>query len=398
MAKSRYETIANDLKSLGYSFRVNDLDEMLEYLVSTGQWLPFSKFTDAEIRTKMRELGYGVRGKKKPGLGEVEDCVLVMANDNRYNPIRDYLTNLSKVDYQPSTKGPYVIEQFSRFFDNPDGMFGRWLFKWMTGAIAKALQAARNPMFILVGAQKTGKSFFSQWLCPVNDHFLRDSINPDDKDSHLRLTDHFVWEVEELGATTRRADVESLKAFVTRDWVKKRPAFGKQLVRKPALCSFVGTVNNDGAGFLNDFTGTTRFLSCEVNSIDFDYTITDVNLLWAEAYHYYRTVPGCWELTHEEELKQAEINRTYEVPSALEEVITDLYDITGERSHFIVTSDLKQSLALHYRITSEQMFYRELARVLTRLGCNRGREAYSENSQNRRGWSGLKRKPRQNIE
>lgn len=394
MAKSRYQTISDDLKTLHYKFRVNDLDEMLEYWVSTGRWMPFSKFTDAEIRTKMRELGYGVRGRKKPGLGEVEDCILVMANEARYNPIRDYLTSLDKVDYQPSSHGPYVIEQFARFFDNPDGMFGRWLFKWMTGSIAKAIEAARNPMFILVGAQKTGKSYFAKWLCPLPDHFLRDNINPDDKDSHLRLTDHFVWEVEELGATTRRADVESLKAFVTRDWVKKRPAFGKQLVRKPALCSFVGTVNNDGAGFLNDFTGTTRFLSCEVNEIDFDYTITDVNLLWAEAYHYYRTVPGCWELTHDEELKQAEINKAYEVPSALEEVISDLFDVTLDDGDFVTTFELKQILALHYRITSEQMFHRELARVLTRSGCRRGRLAYKKDQPHGRGWKGLKKKRR----
>lgn len=399
MAKKNkiYESILKDFLALEWDFRVNDLDDTLEFKnsVSNGGWEPVSRYTEALIRTDMRELGYGVQGKKKPGFRAMEDTVLTRANDQRYNPILDYFSSLDG-RYKASPNGPYMNELFAKFFTNSDNMFGRWLFRWMVGTIAKAHHGQRNPMLILVGPQKAGKSWFCEWICPVKDYFLRDSINPDDKDSHIRLTDHLVWEVEELGATTRRADVESLKAFVTRDRVKKRPAYGKQLVSKPALCSFIGTVNFDGAGFLNDYTGTTRFLACEVGEIDFDYTITDVDDLWGEAYWYYKNVPGSWKLTPEEEAIQEQINKAYEVPSALEDVITELYHITEGRQHFVATHDLKIVLGQYYRITSDQMFNRELSRELTKLGCEKGRASYTEGGEHRRGWFGLHRKAQTN--
>lgn len=387
--KSRYQKIVDDLKSEKWDFRVNDLDEGLEYSLSKGGWMLVNKYTESRFRTQLRELGYGVRGKKKPSFTEVDDVIHTLADEQRYNPIRDYFPTLEG-KYEPGDNGPYVNRQFAKFFTNPDRMFGTWLFKWMVGAIAKIEQGQRNPMLVLVGPQKQGKSWFAEWICPVKEYFLRDSINPDDKDSHIRLTDHFIWEVEELGATTRRSDVESLKAFITRDKVKKRPAYGKQLISKPALCSQIGTVNNDGSGFLNDFTGTTRFLSCEVREIDFDYTITDVNLLWAEAYWFYKNVPTAWELTPEQEAKQSEINRAYEVPSALEEVITELYIITGDKMDFITTSEIKGAVALKYRIPGEHIFHRELARVLTRLGAEKARGSYKKDQEHKRGWSGLR--------
>lgn len=389
---TQYQTIIDALKSIGYDFRVNDLDDMLEYSVSNGGWTPVSKFTRSEIRTDMRELGYGIRGKKKPGLSAVEDAILKRANANRYNPILDYFDSLDVASYEPSPDGPYRIPLLAKLFQNPDGMFGVWLFKWMVGAIAKIKEGGRNPMLILVGPQKAGKSFFCQWICPVDEHFLRDSINPDDKDSHLRLTDHVVWEVEELGATTRKADVESLKAFVTRDQVKKRPAYGEQIVSKQALCSFIGTVNHDGAGFLNDFTGTTRFLACQVHKIDFVYSqMTAIDDLWVEAMWYYRNVPKSWQLSPEQEATQARINAAFEVPSALEEVIDDWFEITCSDDDFMTTHDIKTVLVGNYRIGNEQMFNRDLARVLTKLGCTRGRAAYDSDQPHRRGWKGLKK-------
>jgi predicted P-loop ATPase len=42
----------------------------------------------------------------------------------------------------------------------------------------------------------------------------------------LRRCNAWVWEISEIGATTRRADVESLKAFVTGTTSKERKAYG----------------------------------------------------------------------------------------------------------------------------------------------------------------------------
>ncbi|MCB0208025.1 MAG: hypothetical protein KDJ52_01770 [Anaerolineae bacterium] len=390
--KSQSELIQDDLKQLGYDFRINDLDDGLEFssVSMGGKWLRLTDVFEAVIRTQLRDQGYGKKGK--PGLAAVRDTITTWANRNRYNPIKSYFETLAS-KYQPVESGAYEIPSIAVYFENPDGMFKDWLFKWMVGSIAKLFDGQRNPMLVLVGPQNMGKSFFTEWLCPVKGHFLRDSINPDDKDSHIRLTDVFLWEVEELGATTRRADIESLKAFITRDEVKKRPAYGRHRVDKPATCSFIGTVNHDGAGFLNDPTGSTRFLSCEINAINFDYSKdVDVNKLWSEAFWYYKHVPGSWKLDEWQRAKRNEINALYEVPSALADVISDLYEVTGSGQDFVATQEIRSAIDLHYKVSNEQLFYRELKRVMKRLEVQDARGSYSNGDEHRRGYKGIKRR------
>lgn len=387
---SRYQTVVDDLTKRGWNFRINDLNDGLEYSVSNGGWLLCSDVIEAVIRTDMREEGYGVSGSGKPGYSAMRDAYMTLAHKQRYNPIKEYFLSLEG-KYQPN-KTPYVNELFCRFFTNPDGMFSTWLFRWMTGAIAKVFDGQRNPMLVLDGPQDMGKSSLVEWLCPLKNHFIRDSINPDDKDSHLLLADMLVWEVEEADSTTRRSDASMLKAFLTRDTVKKRPAYGRHRIEKPALCSFMGTINFDGSGFLVDTTGNTRFLICLITAIDFDYVITDLNLLWAEAYWYYKNTPQAWKLTPEEAERRDQINAEYEVPSALEEVINNLYVITNEPGDFVATADLKTQVSQYYRVTSEQLFHRELARVMTKLNLSPGRSKFSVGDGHKRGWVGLQRR------
>lgn len=398
-SQSRYKIIIDDLISQGWDFRINDLDESLEYCknsVSKGGWQRCTDVIEAVIRTEMRELGYGVSGSGKSGYSAMRDAYMTLAHTQRYNAIKDYLVGLEG-KYEPGLN-PYVNEHFCKHFENPDGMFSTWLFRWMVGAIAKVFQGQRNPMLVLDGPQDMGKSWLVEWLCPIKGHFIRDSINPDDKDSHLRLADMFIWEVEEADSTTRRADASALKAFITRDQVKKRPAYGRHRIDKPSLCSFIGTINFDGSGFLVDTTGNTRFLVCLIIDIDFLYTLTDVDLLWAEAYWYYQNVNQSWQLTKDEEQTRDRINAAYEVPSALENVINELFIITHDDRYFLSTSDIKSAVSLHYRIPSEQMFHRELARVLTKKGLKPARSSFRSGEGHRRGWKGITRRPENDIE
>ena len=99
--------------------------------------------------------------------------------------------------------------------------------------------------------------------------FSDSSINPDDKDDKLKAMQTWVWEVEELGSTIRRADVESLKSFLTCNVFSVRPAYGRHDVAEPGLASFIGTLNQS-AGIFNDATGSRRFMTTTLTSIHFD--------------------------------------------------------------------------------------------------------------------------------
>lgn len=388
--KSKYQLIVDDLKALELDFRINDLNEALEVFYR-GQWQRLTDTLVSVIKTDLREVGYG--RKKKGPIGPVQDAWVKLAHEQRYNPITDYFKTLAG-RYDPSPNGPYILNSLTPFFDNPDRMFGRWLFKWMVGAIAKIHQGERNPMLVLVGKQHIGKSWLARWLCPIDRevYFIEQAIKPDNKDSVLRLTDVMVWEVAELGATTRRADVESLKAFVTQRFVHERPAYGRYVIEKPALCSFIGSVNNDGAGFLNDPTGSTRFLSTEINGIDYGYTSVNVNDLWAEAYWYYTHFPGCWQLTDDERDMQRQINAKFETVSELDEILLSAFEFTGLAADFMTTQDVKNHLIANgYNVSGSQGFYRELTRLLHKRDVIKTREAYQPGKPHRQGWAGLKK-------
>ena len=382
-----FDEVCEDLKEFKYDFRINDLDESLEVKRGKGEWERYNDTHAAVLKTKLRGLGYGTTAKC--GMTALDDAIVTLAHSQRYNPIKSHLEAL-RGTYQP-IKGETLLKQFCKHFDNPDGQFHDWLFYWMTGSIAKIFEGERNPMLVLVAPQKIGKSFFCKWICPIEKRFLRSPIQPDKKDNKLHLVDVMIWEVEELGATTRRADIESLKHFVTLDFVFERFPYGRYPLYKPATANFIGTVNYDGAGFLNDPTGTTRFLACEIEAIDFEYTKFDPNDLWAEALHFYDTVPGIWRMTPEDEKRQAEINRKYETVSALEDALEAEFTITGNKEDFETTLEMKALIQSHYKITNEQGFANELGRILHSRGAWRGRLPASEGQ--KRGWHGVRRNP-----
>ncbi len=386
-----YQTIVTDLKALGLNFRINDLDESLEIFIE-GQWERISDTLEAVIKTDLRGIRYGSKGK--PSLGAAKDAWTKLGHKQRYNPIKDYFLDLEG-RYEPNDDGtPYINELFANFFENPDGWFGRWLFRWMVGSIAKVLEQQRNPMLVLVGGQHMGKSFFARWLCPIdkNRHFIDQAINTDSKDHKLRLADRLIWEVPELGATTRRADIEALKAFITTRDISERPPYGRYPIHKPALCSFIGSVNDDGAGFLNDPTGSTRFLACELTDINHSYTVQNVHQLWAEAYWFYKETKKPWELPENEQEARNTINSSFEMVSALEDTVLTHFVLTDNSTDYLSTEQIKEHLAGHYTIRNENGFVRELSRVMKKHGATKSRSKYIPGQQHKRGFSGVKRR------
>ena len=239
---NHYHEIVSDMQEAGYDFRIIDLDESLQIKVN-GKWELMTDTLAAVLEMDMYEAGYGT--KKKPSLRMVRNAATKRGHEKRHHPIKAYFESLPP--YIPREDGYYIIRELAGYFNNPDGWFHRWLYRWMVGAIAKVYDAARNPMLVLSGPQDIGKSYFVKWLCAdLPDNFMKQAINPDDKDAELRLSDTFIWEVDELPNTTTRQNSEALKSFLTLPFIKRRAAYGRYLTYKPAITSFVGTANFAG--------------------------------------------------------------------------------------------------------------------------------------------------------
>ena len=163
-----------------------------------------------------------------------------------------------------------------------------YLRKWFIGACAKVFEdGIRNPVLVIDGPQHIGKSTFVRNLCWNPEYFQEGAIRPDEKDHEIKLTNKFVWEVGELENTTSKAEVGALKDFLSRVTVSTRLPYAKYPIIKPAITSFIGTIN-EMAGFLNDDSGSSRFRVFRIESIDFGYNAIDISQCWAEAMHYYR--------------------------------------------------------------------------------------------------------------
>jgi len=241
-------------------------------------------------------------------------------------------------------------------------------------------------MLVLDGAQGIGKSRFAAYIgsC-LPEYFVEGPIQPENKDFVLRMANKFIWEVSELGGTTRKADREALKAFITMQTIVARKPYGRNDIKKPALASLIGTIN-DEAGFLNDPTGSRRFLTCTLTRIDFGYNTVDINDVWAEAVSAWRNGEP-WYLTKAEAERQSALNAYYECEDPMETSIKRNY-VTVEPllETWIATSDILRALGLDENNAGHA---RRVSTLLKKMGCTRDR-AKLANGQRVNGWLGLR--------
>lgn len=252
--------------------------------------------------------------------------------------------------------------------------------------MAKPLGDLCPRVLVVEGDQDLGKSFISEWLCSVlPDYFLEKTIDTNDKDSHVRLISHFLWEVAELGATTRKSDREALKAFITQRYVTVRKPYGRADIKKLAMASLYGTINNE-SGFLKDPTGNRRFLVVPLTYIRWQYSeVVDVHQLWAQAMHLLGS-SETGRLSQQEVLRRSAINKRFESVSAVKDFLFIHFkeDPNGfEASAYIV----KVLQYAGYRGTSRQVTI-ELANVARAEGYKEGKRRFFKQSRVR-GYTGL---------
>jgi putative DNA primase/helicase len=96
----------------------------------------------------------------------------------------------------------------------------------------------------------------------------------------------WICEISEL-AGLKKADVDNVKSFLSRQSDRTRPAYGRFVVDRLRRCIFIGTVNGGkSAGYLSDPTGARRFWPVEVGRIDLEALRRDRDQLWAEAAYW----------------------------------------------------------------------------------------------------------------
>lgn len=247
---------------------------------------------------------------------KLKSILLAIAAERSYHPIRDYIESL------PAWDGvPRVDTMFIDYLGSPDTSYIRAIArKMMVAAIARIYEPGIkfDSVVVLNGPQGMGKSSF---FAKLGGKWFSDSLtisDMKDKAAPEKLQGYWILELGEL-AGLKKMDVETVKAFITRQDDKFRHSYGYSVEDHPRQCIIVGSTNN-GDGFLRDVTGNRRFwpVTCTANSPHRPWEVESVvPQLWAEAYQLYKNGEKLF-LTPEEE-KQAEMEQTAALESDVRE-------------------------------------------------------------------------------
>jgi len=304
-----------------------------------------------------------------------------LARANAFHPVRDYLNALDW-DHEDH------ITRLCSYFQDEHDVFRLWLPRWLVGAVARVLRPnVQNRVLVLDGPQNLGKSYFARWLfSPLPELFIESAVDPDDKDCRVRRAYVWGWEIDEMGATIRRRDTEALKAFITNTAMIERVAYGRHDRALKPMCSFIGTINNQ-AGFLNDQTGSRRFLVATLTQVDWTYaSAVDINQVWAQA-TYMLNHGYSWNLTSEEHAISERINSEhYQASDPLEDVVKRL--VVADPNKEFQSAKLLHVLSLAGMIRSEtdRGDAMRVAAILRTMGLKK--KKVTVNGSRGEGWSG----------
>ncbi len=210
------------------------------------------------------------------GAKVLEPAILVAAEARALHPVRDYLKGLSwdgdkRVDtwianYLGGELTPYACATGAAF---------------LIGLVARVMVPGckLDTMIVIEGDQ--GR-FKSTALDALTSPWFADSRLPiGDKDGMQMLAGVWLWEIGELAGLSK-ADVETVKAFLSSRTDRYRPSYGKRTIDVQRQIAFAGTTN--ATTYLQDETGGRRFNPIRTGTIDIPALRRDRDQLWAEAY------------------------------------------------------------------------------------------------------------------
>src|SRR5690606_32151891 len=200
-------------------------------------------------------------------------------------------------------------------------------------------KAINQTIIVFSGKQGVGKTTWIERLIPreIKEYMFSGTIKPNNKDTLIHLVECMLinlYEYEQLNLT----EIGTLKELITKKHIRMRKAYGHNNETLPRRASFAGSVNT--AQFLNDTTGSRRFLCFEVEHIEYTHNI-DINMVYAQAIELYKNGFRYW--FNQEEIKEIDLNNEqYQIRSPEEELLLTWFDIADRETanNFLNTTQI----------------------------------------------------------
>ncbi|MEF2549411.1 virulence-associated E family protein [Aurantimonas sp. E1-2-R+4] len=219
-----------------------------------------------------------------PRADNVRDAVTQLCLEHAFHPIREMLETLRWDGV------PRVDRWLTSYLGADDTRLNAVIGRIM---LIAAVRRVREPgvkfdtIVVLEGKQGSGKSTALQILAGEGNHSDNEILTLDTKSQMEAMEGVWIYEIGEISGL-RKAEVERVKAFASRQIDRARMAYGRFSESRARQVIFVGTTNEDK--YLRDATGNRRFLPVKTETIDLNALRRDRDQLIAEA--AYRETQG----------------------------------------------------------------------------------------------------------
>jgi putative DNA primase/helicase len=262
-----------------------DRFEHREILSRKPYWRNITHATRYVTDTDVDNIRHFINTKYRLRFTEYETAFSVLRPKYSFHPVEHYL---SKLEWD----GTHRVETLLiDYLGAKDSEYVRAVTrKAMAAAVARIFEPGVkfDYMLVLIGRQGVGKS---QLLFRLGSPWFSDSLfTIKGKEGFEQLQGVWLVEWGEL-AGLRKADMDSVKNFITKREDRYRVSYGKRTENFPRQCIFFGTTNNKD--FLHD-DENRRFWPVDVaeqapgKNLFTDLSQDEVKQVWAEAVQLYK--------------------------------------------------------------------------------------------------------------
>lgn len=346
-----------------YRFRHNTITGCLEYR-SAGNSLPlqgkgrgWGKMNDYIENSMLREL---LKNKIKTNLSNLRN-LLYSDFCELYNPFQSYFDSLPEWDQQTD----HIARLADTITTTQQDLWHVCFRKWVVAMVGCALDenTINQTVIVFTGKQGIGKTTWMEKLVPreLRQYLFSGTINPNNKDTLIHLAECILINLDEL-ENLNRTEIGTLKELITKTHIRIRRAYGHNNETLPRTASFAGSVNT--AQFLNDTTGSRRFLSFEVTEIKYEHDVVLANV-YAQALHLFKTGFRFW-FDREEIAKINANNEQYQLRSPEEELLLTWFEKCEKEdaNAFLTASQILAKLSEKTKISITDSSVNKLGRAL----------------------------------
>ena len=319
-----------------YVFRHNIVSGKLEFqYFGKKKWNVMNDFIENSM---LREC---LKGRLKTNLSSLRN-LLYSDFCELFNPFEDYFFNLPTYD----EKTDYITQLANTITTTKQDLWQQCFKKWLVAMVGCVLddKVINHTVIVFSGKQGLGKTTWVEKLVPkqLKEYLFSGTINPNNKDTLVQLAECMLINLDEL-ENLNRSEIGSLKEIITKTQIRMRKAYGHNNETMPRRASFAGSVNT--AQFLNDSTGSRRFLCFELEGIQYQHDV-DINMAFSQALFLFKSGFRFW--FDQEEIKNITANNEqYQLHSPEEELLLTWFEPCPkeEATLFLNASQIAAKLA-----------------------------------------------------